>query len=122
MLNWRLSYGQGDDVSGPKYDSGLSGELPRSHIPLITHSQVVNLISYIPSLVLIYGHSKLINRIVYFLQISGELPAASPDHHMMSPGGGGKRVHPIPYTDGNQSCTFLSCVHLGIPHLASLQF
>ncbi|CAA6667327.1 unnamed protein product [Spirodela intermedia] len=75
MLNWRLSYGQGDDVSGPKYDSGLSGELPRSHIPLITHSQV----------------------------ISGEIPASSPDHHMMSPGVGGKRVHPIPYTDGNQS-------------------
>ncbi|MQL79100.1 hypothetical protein Taro_011537, partial [Colocasia esculenta] len=73
-LNWHMSYGRGEDVSGPKYDSGLSGELPRNHIPLLTHSQ-----------------------------ISGELSAASPDHHMMSPSGGGKRVHPLPYSDVNQS-------------------
>ncbi|CAA7395443.1 unnamed protein product [Spirodela intermedia] len=53
MLSWRMNYGRGEDVSGPKYDSGL------------------------------------------------KLPAASPDHHMMSPGG--KRIHPIPYTDANQS-------------------
>ncbi|RRT55507.1 hypothetical protein B296_00048398, partial [Ensete ventricosum] len=29
-------------------------------------------------------------------ELSGELPMTSPDH-MMSPGGGGKRVHPLPF-------------------------
>ncbi|KAK1312942.1 putative cellulose synthase A catalytic subunit 8 [UDP-forming] [Acorus calamus] len=36
---------------------------------------------------------------------SGELPASSPDHHMMLPesGVGGKRVHSLPYIYANQS-------------------
>ncbi|XP_078442548.1 cellulose synthase family protein isoform X2 [Wolffia australiana] len=76
MMNWHSSYGHGDDVTGPKYDSGMSGEFPRSHhIPMTTRSQ-----------------------------ISGEFHVSSPVHHMMSPGVGGKLVHPIPYTDGSQSC------------------
>lgn len=70
MLGWHSSY---EDGGGPKYDSGMSGELPRNHIPLLTHSRAV----------------------------SGELSAASPDHPMMSPGAGGRRVHPIPYSDSN---------------------
>ena len=44
MMNWHSSYGQGDEIPGPKYDSGLSGELPRSHIPMTSRSQVVNLL------------------------------------------------------------------------------
>ncbi|KAM0943645.1 putative cellulose synthase (UDP-forming) chromatin regulator PHD family [Dioscorea sansibarensis] len=77
MLSWRMSRGRGEDMGPPKYDSG---ELPRSHIPLISHSQ----------------------------GFSGELSAASPDHHMMSPGGGvgGKRVHPLPYSSPNPSREF----------------
>ena len=37
MSSWRHDY----DVSGPKYDSGLSGELPRSHISHRTHTRAV---------------------------------------------------------------------------------
>lgn len=43
----------------------------------------------------------------FFLQLSGELSAASPDRlTMQSPGAGdgGKHVHPLPYGDVNQSC------------------
>ncbi|RWW14804.1 hypothetical protein BHE74_00041896 [Ensete ventricosum] len=65
MLGWHMGHEQVEDVGAPKYDSG---EIPRNHIPLLTHSQ----------------------------GLSGELPMSSPDH-MMSPGGGGKRVHPLPY-------------------------
>lgn len=35
MLSWQMSR---EDVGPPKYDSG---ELPRNHIPLLTHSQGV---------------------------------------------------------------------------------
>ncbi|XP_020258043.1 probable cellulose synthase A catalytic subunit 8 [UDP-forming] [Asparagus officinalis] len=67
LLSWRTNYGRGEDIGPPKYDSG---EIPRNHIPLLTHSQPV----------------------------SGELPGASPD--MSPAGGaGGKRVHPLPYVN-----------------------
>ncbi|KAJ6841154.1 putative cellulose synthase A catalytic subunit 8 [UDP-forming] [Iris pallida] len=66
MLSWHNTYGQGDDAGPPKYDSG---EIPRNHIPLLTHGQV----------------------------FSGELSGASPD--MSPPGGGGgKRGHPLSYS------------------------
>ncbi|XP_043691930.1 cellulose synthase A catalytic subunit 3 [UDP-forming]-like isoform X1 [Telopea speciosissima] len=75
MLSWRMSYGRGVDVGPPNYDK----EAPLNHIPLLTNGQAV----------------------------SGELSAASPEHmSMASPGGvgGGKRVHPLPYSsDMNQS-------------------
>ncbi|URD75510.1 cellulose synthase [Musa troglodytarum] len=74
MLGWHMGHEQGEDVGAPKYDSG---EIPRNHIPLLTHSQ----------------------------GLSGELPMSSPDH-MMSPGGGGKRVHPLPYRSPNSSREF----------------
>lgn len=35
------------------------------------------------------------------LQVSGELPGASPDYHVMSPSDGGKRMYPLPYMDGD---------------------
>ncbi|KAH7661749.1 Cellulose synthase (UDP-forming) protein [Dioscorea alata] len=78
MLSWRMSRGRGGETGISKNDSG---EFPRNHIPLITHSQ----------------------------GFSGELSAASPDHHMMSPGGGAggmKRVHPLPYASPNTSREF----------------
>lgn len=45
-----------------------------------------------------------------FQQVSGELPAASPDRFTMaSPGGGGgRRVHPLPYSDVGHSRMFPS--------------
>ncbi|XP_058072785.1 cellulose synthase A catalytic subunit 3 [UDP-forming]-like isoform X2 [Magnolia sinica] len=73
MLSWKMSYGRMEDVGALKYDGD---EVPHNHIPMISSSQV-----------------------------SGELLATSPDRLTMpSPGGGGgKRVHPIPYADVNQS-------------------
>ncbi|OEL33055.1 hypothetical protein BAE44_0005928 [Dichanthelium oligosanthes] len=76
MLTWRTN-SRGSDVGLAKYDSGEighgkydSGEIPRGYIPSLTHSQ-----------------------------ISGEIPGASPDHHMMSPTGNiGKRA-PFPYVN-----------------------
>jgi hypothetical protein len=41
-----------------------------------------------------------------YLQISGEIPGASPDHHMMSPTGNIGRRAPFPYM--NHSCMFIS--------------
>ena len=38
MLGWHMSHEQGEDIGPPKYDSG---EIPRNHIPLLTHSQGV---------------------------------------------------------------------------------
>ncbi|XP_042413291.1 probable cellulose synthase A catalytic subunit 8 [UDP-forming] [Zingiber officinale] len=72
MLGWH--HEQGGEIGPPKYDSG---EIPRNHIPLLTHSQ----------------------------GLSGELPIQSPDH-MMSPGGGGKRVHPLPFRSPSTSREF----------------
>uniref|UniRef100_A0ACD5WNE5 Uncharacterized protein n=1 Tax=Avena sativa TaxID=4498 RepID=A0ACD5WNE5_AVESA len=77
MRSWRMSTGGSGNVGHPKYDSGEiglskydSGEIPRGYIPSVTNSQ-----------------------------ISGEIPGASPDHHMMSPTGNiGKRV-PFPYRE-----------------------
>ncbi|XP_058073675.1 probable cellulose synthase A catalytic subunit 8 [UDP-forming] [Magnolia sinica] len=72
MLSWKMSYGRAEDVgAAPKYDGD---EVPLNHIPLLTNGQ-----------------------------LSGELPAASPDRLTMpSPGGGGgKRVHPLPYAESN---------------------
>lgn len=54
-----------------------SGELPRNPIPRLTHGS----------------------------EASRELPVASPDH-MMSPGGVGKRSHPMLYQSPNQSREF----------------
>ncbi|KAL4198381.1 hypothetical protein AMTRI_Chr03g45580 [Amborella trichopoda] len=75
MLHWQMSYGRGEDVAPPAYDTN---ETPLNHIPLLTNGQLV----------------------------SGEIPAASPDHPTMaspaSGGGGGKRVHPLPYSDLHQ--------------------
>ncbi|CAN6203385.1 unnamed protein product [Urochloa humidicola] len=77
MRSWRMNAGGSGDVGRPKYDSGEigltkydSGEIPRGYIPSVTNSQ-----------------------------ISGEIPGASPDHHMMSPTGNiGKRA-PFPYVN-----------------------
>lgn len=74
MLSWQMSYGRGEDVGAPKYDRD---EVPHNQIPQLTDGP----------------------------ELSGELPVASPDRLTMpSPGGGGgKRVHPLPYADVNQS-------------------
>ncbi|KAG0455582.1 hypothetical protein HPP92_024874 [Vanilla planifolia] len=63
------NYEKGENPVVTKYDSG---EIPRNNIPLLTHTRSQDL--------------------------SGELPCASPDL-MMSPGGVGKRVHPLPYVN-----------------------
>nr|ACZ82298.1 cellulose synthase [Phyllostachys edulis] len=77
MRSWRMNAGGGGDVGRPKYDSGEigltkydSGEMPRGYIPSVTNSQ-----------------------------ISGEIPGASPDHHMMSPTGNISKRVPFPYVN-----------------------
>ncbi|KAK6933802.1 Cellulose synthase [Dillenia turbinata] len=74
MLSWHMTYGRGEDLGAPNFDK----EVSHNHIPLLTN-----------------GH-----------EVSGELSAASPERmSMASPGGGGgKRIHPLPYSsDVNQS-------------------
>nr|POE91964.1 cellulose synthase a catalytic subunit 3 [udp-forming] [Quercus suber] len=75
MLSWHMTYGRGEDVGAPSYDK----EVSHNHIPLLTNGT----------------------------EVSGELSAASPERlSMASPGvgGGGKRIHPLPYSsDVNQS-------------------
>ncbi|KAK7853442.1 cellulose synthase a catalytic subunit 3 [udp-forming] [Quercus suber] len=75
MLSWHMTYGRGEDVGAPSYDK----EVSHNHIPLLTNGT----------------------------EVSGELSAASPERLSMAPpgvGGGGKRIHPLPYSsDVNQS-------------------
>ena len=37
MLSWKMNYGRGEDVGGPKYDN----EVPLSHSPSLTNGQTV---------------------------------------------------------------------------------
>ncbi|KAK9283250.1 hypothetical protein L1049_011486 [Liquidambar formosana] len=75
MLSWHMTYGRAEDINAPNYDK----EVSHNNLPLLTNGQ----------------------------EVSGELSAASPERFSMaSPGvgGGGKRVHPLPYaSDVNQS-------------------
>uniref|UniRef100_A0A0C9QT07 Cellulose synthase n=1 Tax=Wollemia nobilis TaxID=56998 RepID=A0A0C9QT07_9CONI len=75
MLHWQMSYGRGEDVGVP---TSARQETSQPQIALLTNGQAV----------------------------SGELPALSPEHHSVgalpSSGGGGKRVHPLPYADPTQ--------------------
>ncbi|KAG2534412.1 hypothetical protein PVAP13_9NG063509 [Panicum virgatum] len=80
MLTWRTN-SRGSDVGLAKYDSGEighgkydSGEIPRGYIPSLTHSQSI-------------------------VQISGEIPGASPDHMMSPVGNIGRRGHQFPYVN-----------------------
>ncbi|WJX87210.1 Cellulose synthase A catalytic subunit 3 [UDP-forming] [Trifolium repens] len=73
MLGWQLTLGRSGELSDPNYEK----EVPRNHIPQLSSGQ----------------------------ELSGEFSAASPERlSMLSPvGGGGKRIHNLPYSsDVNQ--------------------
>jgi cellulose synthase A len=111
MRSWRMNTGGSGDVGRPKYDSGEirfakydSGEIPRGYIPSVTNSQVgaMSTLHYSKR----GGYVLVLMFLNWNLQISGEIPGASPDHHMMSPTGNiGKRAS-FPYV--NHSCMLMS--------------
>ena len=116
MRSWRMNAGGSGDVGRPKYDSGEiglskydSGEIPRGYIPSVTNSQVGSTIfDPLSSKYVVYV--LVLTFFIFDLQISGEIPGASPDHHMMSPTGNiGKRAS-FPYV--NHSRMFIS--HYGL--------